>query len=41
MTGMLTLFLYQVILGRDDPVAEELTRIVAMILDTLTEGGGV
>lgn len=23
MTGMLTLFLYQVILGRDDPVAEE------------------
>ena len=24
MTGMLTLFLYQVILGRDDPVAEEI-----------------
>ena len=40
MTGMLTLFLYHVILGKGDPVAEQLTRIVALILDTFTEAGG-
>ena len=40
MSGMLTLFLYHVILGRGEPVAEQLTRIVSSILDTSTEGGG-
>ena len=40
MTGMLTLFLYHIILGKGDPVAEQLTRIVALILDTFTEAGG-
>ena len=39
-TGMLTLFLYQRILGNGDPVAEELTRIEVPILDTLNEAGG-
>ena len=39
-TGKLTLFLYQRILGNGDPVAEELTRIEAPILDTLNEAGG-
>ena len=41
MTGMLMLFLYHVILGRGDPLAEQLTRIDSLILDTLTESGGV
>lgn len=40
MMGMLTLFLYHVILGRGEPDAEQLIRIVTSILDTLTEGGG-
>ena len=39
-TGMLTLFLYQRILGNGDPVAEQLRRIEAPILDTLNEAGG-
>ena len=39
-TGMLTLFLYQRILGNGDPVAEQLTRIEAPIFDTLNEAGG-
>ena len=39
-TGRLTLFLYQTILGSGDPVAEQLTRIKAPILDTLNEAGG-
>lgn len=39
-TGRLTLFLYQRILGNGDPVAEQLTRIEAPILDTLNEAGG-
>ena len=37
---MLMLFLYQRILGKGDPVAEQLTRIEAPILDTLNEAGG-
>ena len=39
-TGRLTLFLYQRILGNGDPVAEQLRRIEAPILDTLNEAGG-
>ena len=39
-TGRLTLFLYQRILGNGDPVAEQLRRIKAPILDTLNEAGG-
>ena len=39
-TGRLTLFLYQRILGSGDPVAEQLTRIEAPILDTFNEAGG-
>ena len=39
-TGRLTLFLYHVIFGKGDPVAEQLTRIVTMTLDTVTEAGG-
>ena len=39
-TGMLTLLLYQRILGNGDPVAEQLRRIEAPILDTLNEAGG-
>ena len=39
-TGRLTLFLYQWILGNGDPVAEQLRRIEAPILDTLNEAGG-
>ena len=38
---MLTLFLYHVTLGRGDPVAEQFTRIEALILDTVIEAGGV
>lgn len=34
------LFLYQRILGKGDPVAEQLRRIEAPILDTLNETGG-
>lgn len=37
---MLMLFLYQRILGKGDPVAEQLTRIEAPMLDTLNEVGG-
>ena len=39
-TGMLMLFLYQRILGKGDPVAEQLTRIEAPMLDTLNVAGG-
>ena len=39
-TGRPTLFLYQRILGNGDPVAEQLTRIEAPILDTFNEAGG-
>jgi len=41
MTFMLTLFLYQVIVGSGDPVAEQLTRIEALILGTVIESRGV
>ena len=40
MTGMLTLFLYHVILGGGDPLAEQLTRMEAPTLGTLNEVGG-
>ena len=35
-----TLFLYHLILGRGDPVAEQLTRIASSVLDTLTKAWG-
>ena len=38
---MLTFFLYHVTLGSGDPVAEQFTRIEALILDTVIETGGV
>ena len=41
MTGMLTLFLYHVTVGRGDPLAEHLTPSDSRILDTETEDDGV
>ena len=38
--GIVTLFLYHAILGRGDPVAEQLTRIASSVLDTLTKAWG-
>ena len=35
------LFLYHVTVGRGDPLAEQLTRIEALTLDTVIEAGGV
>lgn len=40
-TDMLTLFLYHVILGRGNPVAEQFTRTNALIAGTSTVSGGV
>jgi len=37
---MLTLFLYHVILGKGDPMAEQLTLSGALILNTVIEAGG-
>ena len=41
MALMLALFLYHVILGRGDPLAEQLTRMEALMLGTVIEAGGV
>ena len=41
ITGTLTLFLYHLILGTGEPLAEQLTRTDAPILDTLIEDEGV
>ena len=38
--GIVTLFLYHVISGSGDPVAEQLTRIASSVLDTLTKAWG-
>ena len=38
---MLTLFLYHVTVGRGEPLEEQLTRTVAVTLDTVIEAGGV
>ena len=37
---MLTLFLYHVTLGKGDPLTEQLTRIEAVMLDTVIKAGG-
>jgi len=38
---MLTLFLYHVTVGRGKPLEEQLTRTVAVTLDTVIDAGGV
>lgn len=39
--GTITFFLYHVIWGKGDPLAEQLNRTDAPILDILIEDGGV
>lgn len=38
---MLTLLLYHVTVGRGKPLEEQLTRTVAVTLDTVIDAGGV